>query len=80
MRDPVELSSHNESASVRAEWEAVQSDKDHIQHIVITGINIPFISLVGLLVKLAIAAVPAAIIVSIIWMVMAAIFVGGMMR
>lgn len=35
----------------------------------IVGVDIPFIDLVVLLVKFAIAAIPAAIIVGVVWMV-----------
>lgn len=43
----------------------------------VVGFNMPFFNLVGFFIKAAIAAVPAAIIVAIIWLVLAAIFFGG---
>jgi hypothetical protein len=55
---------------------------DNQHEVVVTDVKIPFWSLVMLMVKLAIAAIPAFIIVMIIGavasMVMAAIFGGGM--
>lgn len=48
--------------------------------VVVTGVDIPFFSLVSLLVKLAIASVPAAIIVAIAYFLGAAMvlrFAGG---
>jgi len=46
---------------------------------VITGIDIPFFDLVTFMVKAAIAAVPAAVIVTIFWTFLAGIL-GGMLR
>ena len=48
--------------------------QDNIQKIVLTGINIPFLELVGFLVKLAIAAVPAGIIVAVFWGIIVSLF------
>ena len=45
----------------------IQHAETSIAGVKITGINIPFFDLVTLLVKLAIAAIPAIIIVSIFW-------------
>jgi len=36
-------------------------------YVVITGIRIPFWSLVGFLIKFAIASVPAAIVIGVLW-------------
>lgn len=44
------------------------------QQIEITSINIPFFDLVIFLVKLAIAAVPAGIIVAVFWGIIASLF------
>lgn len=41
-------------------------------HVVITGINIPFVSLVSLMVKLALASIPAGLILIIIYGIFAA--------
>jgi disulfide bond formation protein DsbB len=43
----------------------------------VVGFNMPFLNLVGFFIKAALAAVPAAIIVAVIWLVVAAVFVGG---
>jgi hypothetical protein len=43
----------------------------------VVGFNMPFFNLVGFFIKAAFAAVPAAIVVAIIWVVLAAIFFGG---
>ena len=42
----------------------------------IVGINIPFWDLVVLLVKLSLAAIPAVIILAILWGIIGAFFVG----
>jgi len=47
-----------------------------LDDIKIVGIDIPFIDLVLLLVKLAIAAIPAAIIIGIIWTVIGGFLFG----
>jgi hypothetical protein len=55
---------------------------DEKREVVVTDVKIPFWSLVVLMVKLAIAAIPAFIILllvgSVVSMVLAAIFGGGM--
>ena len=65
-------------AQEKAEWDAKQKErKEKIkksQYVVLAGIDIPFIDLVVFLVKLAIAAVPAAIIVAIFWNILAILF------
>jgi hypothetical protein len=43
----------------------------------VVGFNMPFFNLVGFFIKAAIAAMPAAIIVAIIWLVVAAVLFGG---
>lgn len=48
-------------------------------HVVITDVRIPFWSLVWLLVKLAFAAIPAAILVTVIWMIVIG-RIGGMLQ
>jgi len=52
-----------------AEWEKGNNGGDEIKYVKIVNIDIPFIDLILLLVKLAIAAIPAAIVVSIFWMI-----------
>jgi len=42
----------------------------------IVGVDIPFIDLILLLIKLAIAAIPAAIVVSIFWTLIGGFLVG----
>ena len=46
---------------------------DPIQHIVVTGFRIPFTRLVMFFVKVALAAIPAAIIVGLIVMLISAV-------
>lgn len=48
--------------------------QNNVQKIELTGINIPFLELVGFLVKLAIAAVPAGIIVAVFWGIIGSLF------
>ena len=43
---------------------------NNIQEIVVTDIKIPFLSMVVLLVKWALAAIPAMIILIVIWMIL----------
>lgn len=61
-------------AQEKAEWDAKQKAREKAQYVTLTNINIPFTKLVGFLVKLAIAAVPAAIIVAIFWSILATLF------
>ena len=42
--------------------------------VVITNFDMPFMSLVGFLVKLAFASIPATIIVSVVWVILFFIF------
>jgi hypothetical protein len=44
----------------------------------IIGFNMPFWSLVGFMIKLAFAAIPAAIIIAIIWGIIGFMFAGVM--
>lgn len=44
--------------------------------VVVTDVELPFGSMVTLLVKLALAAIPAAIIVALVWLFIAAAFAG----
>jgi hypothetical protein len=43
----------------------------------VVGFNMPFLNLVGFFIKVALAAVPAAIIVAAIWTIVAAVLFGG---
>ncbi len=47
-----------------------------MEDVKIVGVDIPFIDLVLLLVKLAIAAIPAAIIVGVFWFLIGGFLVG----
>ncbi len=48
-----------------------------LQHVVLTGIDIPFLDLAGFLVKLSLAAIPAGIIIAALWFLAAAVLVGA---
>ena len=55
------------------------------QSVVVTDIDIPFWRLVFIFVKWALAAIPATIVLVVIWMIVAAVLaalfgIGGMMR
>ena len=80
MNGAPEIPSHIKLAQEKAEWDAKQKTKEKSQYVIVTEIDIPFTKLVGFLVKLAIAAVPAGIIVGIIWIILAAVFFGGLMK
>jgi len=62
---------HIKLAQDKAKWDAEQERKRQdlltAKKVVIKGIDIPFWDLVSLLVKISFAAIPAAIIVAIIW-------------
>ena len=47
-----------------------------MDEIKIVGVDIPFIDLILLLIKLAIAAIPAAIVVSVFWTLIGGFLVG----
>ena len=61
-------------AKERQSQQAATQERPETQKVVITNINIPFWSLVRLLVELAVAAIPAAFIVMILFAGFAAIF------
>ena len=72
-RDQIELAQETRK---KLEWDAKhqESKKEESQHVVVTDIDIPISDLVVILLKLAIAAVPAAIIFGIIWVFVAMVF------
>ena len=49
---------------------------DIADRVIISDINIPFWSIVSLMIKISIAAIPAGIAISFIWMMIASFFVG----
>jgi hypothetical protein len=61
--------------SIQAEYEAV--NREGQVEVIIKKIDIPFFNLVWFLVQVAIAAVPAAIIVSIFWVAIFRILFSG---
>ena len=68
-----------EVKQMKAEWDAKQKAKaQNTQYVIITEIDVPFTKLIGFLVKLAIAAVPAGIIVFIFWSMLAGLLVNIM--
>ncbi len=67
---------HIKLAQEKAEWDAKQREKAKSIYVVITDIDIPFTKLIAFLVKLSIAAVPAAIIAAFVWMILTAVLVG----
>jgi hypothetical protein len=48
-----------------------------VSNVTVVGFDMPFLNLVGFFIKAALAAVPAAIIVGIIWALLAAVLFGG---
>jgi len=70
---------HIKLAQEKEEWDRKQKVKVvKTQYVTITEIDIPFTKLVGFLVRLAIAAVPAGIIVFIFWSMLAGFLVNIM--
>lgn len=55
---------------------APASPPQPVQHIIISGVNVGFLDLMWLMVKLAIAAVPAMIIVAIFWFLFGSVLIG----
>ncbi|QRG81534.1 hypothetical protein [Vibrio diabolicus] len=53
------------------------SDENHKQEVTVVDVKMPFISMVVFMVKFAIASIPAFIILSFIFIVLASVF-GGM--
>jgi len=79
MNGSIDTPPHVKLAQEKADWDAKQKAKaESTQYVAITEIDIPFTKLVGFLVKLAIAAVPAGIIVFIFWSMLAGLLVGIM--
>ena len=52
-------------------------DQDRPIRVVVTNLDISFGNMLGLMIKMAVAAVPAAIIMAIVYIVIIAAFVGG---
>ncbi len=73
---------HIKLAQDKAKWDAEQERKRQdlvtAKKVVIKGIDIPFGDLVSLLVKISFAAIPAAIIVVIVWGIIMS-FLGGLL-
>ena len=73
---------HIKLAQDKAKWDAEQERKKEelvtAKKVIIKGIDIPFWDLVSLLVKIAFAAIPAAIIIAIIWGIIVS-FLGGVL-
>ena len=68
------------SAQEKAKWDAEQARTNQeivrATKVIIKGIDIPFWDLVALLVKIAFAAIPATMIVAIVWGIIVS-FLGG---
>ncbi len=79
MNGSIEIPPHVKLAQEKAAWDTKQKEKaGNTQYVTITEIDIPFAKLIGFLVKLAIAAIPAGIIVFIFWSVLAGLLVNVM--
>jgi len=81
MTDPVierEMKLANEKLAWDEKERMITAARKRAGHTIISGIDIPFSDLVMLLVKLAFAAIPAAIIIGLIWSIIAA-FAGGLL-
>lgn len=78
-----DVSSYVKLAEEKVRWDAEQKKKKQellaAKKVIIKGIGIPFWDLVTLLVKIAFAAIPAAIIVAIIWGIIIS-FLGNILR
>lgn len=78
-----DVSSYVKLAEEKVRWDAEQKRKKQelltAKKVIIKGIDIPFWDLVTLLVKIAFAAIPAAIIVAIIWGIIIS-FLGNILR
>ena len=80
-----ELPPHVKLGIEKEQWDMQQQAANYSQNIgasltdvKIVRIDIPFMDLVLLLVKLAIAAIPAAIVVTVFWTIIAG-FLGGIL-
>ena len=78
-----DVSSYVKLAEEKVRWDGEQKRKKQellaAKKVIIKGIDIPFWDLVTLLVKIAFAAIPAAIIVTIIWGIIIS-FLGNILR
>lgn len=61
-----------------AAGQLAQELRESPREVVITRLDIPFMNLLVFFIKAGLASIPAAIIVGIIYMVVAGIFMGGM--
>lgn len=57
---------------------ATPSTLPPVVEVTVVNFNMPFFALVGFLIKLALAAVPASIILAIVWGVLFAVLGGGL--
>lgn len=61
---------------MKAEWDAHREKKSqNTQYVIIKKLDIPFMNLVEFMVRLAIASVPAAVIVVIFWAMLTGLIV-----
>ena len=61
----------DETEVTGTEFESSSHAKKEREHVVVTDFDMPFGSLVGFMVKAAIAAIPAAIIIAIVYVFLA---------
>jgi hypothetical protein len=72
MNESLDISSQAKLAQDKSKWDAKQKAKEeYSQYVIITDIDIPITKLIGFLVKLAVASVPAGIIALIFWSLVA---------
>jgi hypothetical protein len=57
---------------------SAQPDQHQVTHVKIEDVNIPFLHLVGLMLKISIAAIPAAIIMFLLGLVLTALASGAL--
>ncbi len=55
---------------------ALMAKSNDITHIKIEDVNMPFVALIGFLLKVALAGIPAAIILAILYTIFISFFVG----
>ena len=58
--------------------EQLEISRTRYQHVKIEDINMPFIALVGLMIKVTLASIPAALIIALLWLLVMLVF-GGLM-
>ncbi len=73
---------HNQNTAIlsylKAINEQLNTSNSRYHHVKIENINMPFSAMVGFMVKITLASIPAALVVAVLWLLVVLVF-GGML-